>query len=151
VKLEAEPSASSAPGPSCELPEGRPVRWTRSRVVVHRPGRIATTASTSVDAIRLPGLSRVTGANVQDSHATRLDLEGNRTLSTIAQIGGRCLLRPAEGDPVWSVPCPTREIAITTPVEQTWWVEIACAKGEGWFSVDESAFTVEHFPGEVTR
>lgn len=149
VQLRAEPGAGEVAA-TCELPEDRLVQWTRSRLVITRHGRLSVATATTVDAIRLPGVDRVTGLGVQDSRQTPLDLPSAR-LETIAQIGGRCLIQPAGGRNVWSVPCPTKAVAIEVPVQQSWWLELACGAGEGWFEVDEAAFSIEHFPAELLR
>jgi hypothetical protein len=152
VTVDLQSSTQSGPPTArCTLPEARPVQWTRSRVVVRRPGLITTTASVTVDAIRLSGLDRVTGLSVQDSAQRPLDLEGGRTLPVVAQLGGRCLIQPSEGAAVWSLPCPSRALRVAAEADQNWWLEIACETGEGWFRVDEAAFEVEHYPGELRR
>lgn len=153
VQLRPQPTAA-ARDTRCRLPEDRPVQWARSRLVVSRLGRLAVTASTAVDAIRLPGLARVTGTNVQDSRMVRLDLEAGPPLELLARVGGRCVIDPT-GDRgqrvVWSVPCPTRKIQVAVPPEQEWFLEIACEKGEGWYLVDPEAYDIEHYPAEPPR
>lgn len=149
VSLHAEPGGETTAA-TCELPEDRLVQWTRSRLMITRYGFLSVATATTVEAIRLPGLDRVTGLSVQDSRRTPLELPAAR-LETVARIGGRCLIQPTGGQSVWSVPCPTEALRIETPVQQTWWLELACDEGEGWFEVDEAEFAIEHFPDELLR
>jgi len=135
----------------CSLPEGQPVQWTRSRVRVTRPGQLAITSSTTVEAIRLPGLERVTGLSTQDGRRSPLTIDRAPGLELLARVGDRCLLQPGRAATVWSIPCPTRTIEIARSPEQTWWLEIACQSGEGWFEVDPSAYEIEHYPEELRR
>jgi hypothetical protein len=150
VKLHG-PSIDGPVVAECVLPEGQPVRWTRSRVQVHRKGRLTTTASTTVDVIRLAGLDRVNGLTAQDSLKSPLEFPADQTLAVVAQVGGRCLLQPSGSEAVLSIPCPTRALQLETPPEQSWWLELACSAGEGWFEVETEAYVIEHYPDEVLR
>lgn len=151
VPLRGAPDPEATESGRCELPEGQPVRWTRSRIRVLTPGRLAITSSATVDAIRLADPSRVSGLSVQDSRTSPLVLEPIAALDLFAKVGGRCLIQPYGARAVWSLPCPSRAIRIDQAPDQQWWLEVACATGEGWFRVDPEAFEVEHYPEEVLR
>lgn len=149
VRLHPQPLEAAGEA-QCELPEDRLVQWTRSRLVIRNFGLLAVTTSTTVDAIRLPSLERVNGLSVQDSRSSPLELP-KAQLTMMARAGGRCLIQPTGGETVYSLPCPTKTVQIAEPVQQSWWLELACSEGEGWFEVDADAFTIEHFPDELLR
>jgi len=142
---------AGAPEVTCRLPEGQPVHWTRSRVRVTRPGRRVATASTAVHGVRFGRPEGVSRRAAQAPTTDRLDVTEGSRLEVRGRVFGRCLLSPVEASSLWAAPCTAPRLRLEHPVEQSWWLEIACTSGEGWFEVDPEAFTLEHEPDEHPR
>ncbi|NJK89069.1 MAG: hypothetical protein HC923_06465 [Myxococcales bacterium] len=54
--------------------------------------------------------------------------------------------QPVPGGSVFVLDCPRSGLVVSRDVSQSWWIEIACQAGEGWFQPSTSAFVIEHIP-----
>lgn len=144
MRADSDPAAETTA--ICELPEGRVYGYARSRVVASRPGRLVATSSTSASAVRFGSVAEANARAAQRGTPSRLDIPAGGSFPIVAMLGGRCLIDPGVGGAVWAIPCPTPKLKVESAPEQAWWLEGACSRGEGWFEVRDTDFSVESYP-----
>lgn len=147
VELKAAPDPGAESSGKCVLAPRSPVRWTRSRVRVTRPGQLRF-ASDQVPAVPLPELkaARPKGLDAQTPITT--DVKAGAMATVWARFAGTCLVEIAR-ERYAALQCPTGDAELERAPEQSWWLEVGCSGGEGWFEVDTDVFRVQHFPGDL--
>lgn len=148
VQLREESMPSAAPSARCTLPPTDAVNWTRSRVRTTGLGQLKAERFVEVSKVkRLPSNLQIKPSRfLLDEPTLLLQLEKGQTLEVWARVRGRCLTGLGGALPTLGVPCPAAGTTLDPEPEQSWWLEVACTNGEGWFEVDPEAFDIEHFP-----
>jgi len=142
VQLRAEPRPDAASSAKCVLPPQSPVNWSRSRVRVERQGVLRAQSEVSLSAVPVGSLDGLKPAEVAD-FGPNLELEAGEGRVMAARFGGRCLLK--DGQAWQAVDCSSPRVELVYPPVQSWWLEVGCTTGEGWFEVDEADFEIEHY------
>lgn len=142
VRLRAEPRPDAEATAKCVLPPTAPVNWSRSRVRVDRPGILRANSEVSLSAVGFEKLEGLKPEDVAD-FGPNLKLEAGEGRVMMVRFGGRCLLEDGKG---WqAVDCSSPRVELVHPPVQSWWLEMGCSNGEGWFQVDEAKFEIEHY------
>lgn len=154
VTLRARPEPGAAVTGTCTLPPDAKVPWTRGAVRPARLGRLAALETRQLERVKkLPSSpEQMTAEFYREEPFIALELREGQSLEVWARVRGRCLVGVrGAARPALAVPCPHAGLDLNPPPDQSWWLEIGCTGGEGWFEVDPQLFEIEQFETRAPR